>query len=81
MEITLAIFYYIYLALVGVFIIFALFHLYYLLRFGFMAFGTVFFAIVFVIITIAILYFSYQALMTIDWSEPLQILEVNNNYF
>lgn len=83
MEITLVIFYYIYLALVGVFLIFTLFHLYHLFRFGFLTFGTIFFAVMFIGVTIAIFFFSWQALQGIDWSEPLRLpgSDVSNNYF
>jgi len=77
MEITLVIFYYVYLALVGVFLIFVFFHLYHLFRFGFITFGTIFFAIVFIGVTIAILFFSWQALREIDWSEPIRFLDTN----
>lgn len=80
MEITLALFYYLYLALVGVFLIFAFFELYHLFRFGFLTFGTVFFAVIFIIVSGLILFLSWQALPGIDWNEPINFFETTNNF-
>ncbi len=80
MEITLALFYYFYLALVGVFLVFAFFELYHLLKFGFWGFGAVFLIIAFIIGAGLILFFSWQALTTIDWTEPLNFFSFDDNF-
>ena len=80
MEITLTLFFCLYLALVGVFLIFAFFILYHLFKFGFRGIGTIFLIIAFIAGAGLILFFSWQALADIDWSEPLNFFIFDNNF-
>lgn len=80
MEITLALFFYLYLALVGVFLLFAFFVLYHLIKFGFRGAGVFFLIMAFIIGAGLILFFSWQALAVIDWTEPLNFFLFDNNF-
>lgn len=80
MEITLTLFFYLYLVIVGGFLIFAFFELYHLFKFGFLTFGAIILAIIFVAVTGLILFFSWQTIQTVDWSEQFNFFEINNNF-
>jgi len=71
MTITISIFLYIFLVAVFIFILYSLFDIYHLLRFGFLSFGNIFVIIVYVIIASAFLLFAFNLLVQIDWSTPI----------
>jgi len=69
MAIPLYIFLYIYLAFIVVSLIFALFNIYHVIRFGSLNSTTVFSSFVFVVGIIVILWVSYQWLAEVNWQE------------
>jgi len=73
MEIPLVILLYIYLAIVGLFVLFSFFDLYHMIRFGFLNGTTITTTFVFLAAAALILFISYQQLNPIDWSETISI--------
>ncbi|MFH0951569.1 MAG: hypothetical protein V1838_00035 [Patescibacteria group bacterium] len=73
MEIPLVILLYIFLALVGLFVVFSFFDLYHVIRFGFLNGATITAAFIFIAGAAMILFISYQQLQPIDWSETILI--------
>ncbi|MFA6428540.1 MAG: hypothetical protein WCW02_03290 [Candidatus Buchananbacteria bacterium] len=71
MEITLIIFYYVYLILLGLFILFSFFNYYHLIRFGFWSWGNLGVMMFYAFITVAILIVTWSYLTKIDWQTPL----------
>lgn len=73
MGIPIAIFYFIYLALVFVFIILSLFNVFHLVRYG-VGFSKNFIAAFYIIMTILIMLISWEFSSRIDWNKqiPLQ---------
>ena len=71
MGLTLAIIYYIFLAAVFVFVLYSLFNIYHLLRFGFLSVTNVAVILFYIIVSSLLLYFAFSQLLTIDWSQPL----------
>ena len=69
MAIPLYIFLYICLAFIAVSLIFALFNIYHVIRFGSLNSTTVFSSFVFVVGIIVILWVSYQWLAEVNWQE------------
>jgi len=70
---TLSIFYYAYLLVVLFFVIFSLFNLYHLMRFGFLTLSNLFIMILYIVMAISLLIFSFDILMQIDWTVELNI--------
>ena len=77
MIISLSIFYYIYLSLVGVFIIFSFFNLYHLWRFGYMGAGNIFVITCYLALSGMILVLSFFYIFQINWQEGLDLLPQN----
>jgi hypothetical protein len=75
MEITIIIFYYLYLILLGIFLLFTFFNYYHLIRFGFGSWANLAVMIFFAVITVMIISISWEALRQIDWRTPL--LKIN----
>lgn len=73
MILSLSFLLYIYLALVGVFIIMALFSLYHLIRFGFITPALITIIIMFIAVTLAIGGASWLYLHNIDWDTTIQL--------
>lgn len=66
--IPIAIFYYIYLAFVLGFLLFTAFHVFHLLRFGFLTFGSMMITAVYLLGSLAILVVSWSFVAPIDWT-------------
>jgi len=73
MAIPLYIFLYIYLAFIVVSLIFALFNIYHVIRFGSLNSTTVLSSFLFIVGIIIILWISYQWLAEINWQEIIEI--------
>jgi hypothetical protein len=71
MALTLAIIYYVFLVAVFVFVLYSLFNIYHLLRFGFLSVTNVSIILFYIIVSSLLLYFAFSQLLTIDWSQPL----------
>lgn len=80
--ITIAVFYYLYLAIMLFFIIYSFFNIYHLIRFGFASLVNILIIICYLVIATALIIYSFGLLMQIDWSTPLvdfQLNMFNNN--
>lgn len=73
MEIPYSVILYVYLGLVGLFIIFCLVDLYHVVRFGFLNSTTVGMTFVFIAGSAILLFISYTYLKDIDWSQQIII--------
>lgn len=73
MEISLAIFYYIYLVLVLVFLLFTFFNIYHLVRFGYLTLGNVVMIGFYTAVSIAILLISWGYISQFDWQQTIQL--------
>jgi hypothetical protein len=73
MNIPLAIFYYIYLIFVAIFLLYTLFNVYHLLRFGGLNVPTVVITTVYIVTTIAILFLAWEYTNQIDWQQSWQL--------
>lgn len=71
MTITLSILYYLYLLAVAVFVLYSLFNIYHLLRFGFLTSVNVLVIVAYVGVAAILLFFSFNLLAAVDWSLPL----------
>ena len=71
MTITLAIFYYLFIAIVFIFILYTLFNFYHLLRFGFFSFTNIAVMFAYLVISGSLLVLSFSLLSTFDWGLPL----------
>lgn len=71
MVINLSIFYYLYLIVVFIFLLFSVFNLYHLLRFGFASIGNIFVIFAYILIAVMLLSTSFELLSLIDWHQPL----------
>ena len=71
MVISLAIFYYLYLVILGIFVLYSLFNIYHLLRFGFLTITNILVIIIYLAAASWLVVFSLSVLMTIDWSRTL----------
>ncbi len=71
MVITLSIIYYIFLAAVFIFVLYSLFNIYHLLRFGFWSVTNIAVILIYIVVAGLLLYFAFSQLLTIDWSQPL----------
>jgi len=76
MIITLSIFYYLFLAVVFIFCLYTLFNLYHLLRFGFFSLANVAVMIAYLVISGALLFFSFNFLSLFDWQIILLKLDL-----
>jgi len=74
MAIPLYVFLYVYLAFIIVSLIFALFNIYHVVRFGSLNSTTVFSSFIFIVGIIVILWISYQWLAEINWQEFIYLL-------
>ena len=85
MVITLSIFYYLFLVAVGIFVLYSLFNLYHLLRFGFMSATNILIMIIYIIVASILLYYAFGQLLTVDWNQPLLnlngIFDIYKNFF
>ncbi len=63
-----------YAIVLAVFVFFALINFYYLVRFGFLTFGSVLFFLLFVGSSAMVLLSTWQALAGVDWSAPLYVV-------
>ena len=79
--ISLIIFYYLYLLMVFVFLLYSLFNLYHLLRFGFASLTNILVILIYIIVSCLLLIFSFSLLLSIDWSAPLIDFSAYRNYF
>jgi len=78
MEIPLAIFYYIYAAAVLVFLIFTLFNIYHLMRFGYLTISNILIVIFYIFGSVAILAISWDYIGAINWHQSIQIISTLN---
>ncbi|OGY44843.1 MAG: hypothetical protein A3B89_04735 [Candidatus Buchananbacteria bacterium RIFCSPHIGHO2_02_FULL_40_13] len=69
--ITLAIFYYLYLAIVLFFVVYSFFNIYHLIRFGFASLVNMIIIIIYLIIASMFISYSFGLLTQVDWSMPL----------
>ena len=74
MALPLAIFYFVYLAFVLVFLFYTLFNLYHLVRFGLLSIPVVIVIFVYLAGSIAILLLSWGAIAQIDWSQSIPLM-------
>jgi len=84
MAITLAVIYYVFLVMVGIFVLYSLFNIYHLLRFGFLSIANIVAIMIYITIACFLLYYAFGQLMTVDWSKPLLnmsgILDIYKNF-
>jgi len=81
MLITLSIAYYFYLIIVGLYLLYAFFNLYHLLKFGFVSFTNLAVMLIFIALSYWLITFSFSVLSTIDWQRPLVDLSDSNDWF
>ena len=73
MAIPLSIFYYAYLALLGIFLLFTFFNIYHLVRFGFLSLGNLAMIIFYIVISALIIMVSWNYIGQFDWTQSIQI--------
>lgn len=78
MQISLQLFLYIYYGFMAIYLIFVLFNFYHLIKFGFFTFGNVVIALLFIIITVILIYFSFVMIQTVDWSKTFTIFDMSD---
>ena len=78
MVITLSIFYYLFLAVVFIFVLYTLFNFYHLLRFGFLSVTNIAVMLAYLVISGSLLYLAFTFLSFFDWNTPL--FEINFNF-
>lgn len=69
--ITFSIFYYLFLLVLGVFLLYSLFNIYHLLRFGFQSFTNVAIVILYIIGSTAYVWIALSDLGRFDWNREL----------
>lgn len=69
--ITLSIFYYLYLLVVLFVVIYSLFNIYHLLRFGFLSWLNIVVILFYILVLCLFLLASFNILLSIDWTQPL----------
>ena len=72
--IPISIFYFIYLAFVGVFLLFTLFNVYHLVRFGFLSIANISIIVFYIGISIMMLLVSWYYIGQIDWQQVIPIV-------
>ncbi len=73
MGIPLAIFYYLYLVFVMIFLFFTFANVYHLLRFGFLTIGNIVSVVFYILISISILMISWNYIGQIDWTQSIPL--------
>jgi len=73
MTIPLTIFLVLYAAFLVFYVIFSFFNIFHLMKFGAISFTTYFMAFLYLAGILVVLFFSYQGLAAIDWSEGIKI--------
>lgn len=73
MGIPLYIFYFIYLALVAVFLLFTFFNAYHLVKFGLPTLINIFILIFFLAVSLAIIYVSWEYISLINWQQMIYL--------
>jgi hypothetical protein len=68
---TIAVLYYIYLAVLLFFFVYSLFNIYHLIRFGFASTINIVVIILYIGVSTAFIVFSFNLLLAIDWTIPL----------
>lgn len=76
-SLTLIIFYYAYLVLVGIYLIVGFFCVYHLVRFGFFSVANISIILIFILVSVWLIMYSLSILSGFDWSLPL----VDPNWF
>lgn len=76
-SVTLVIFYYAYLVLVGIYLIVGFFCVYHLVRFGFLSAANISIILIFVLVSVWLVGYSLTILSGFDWSLPL----IDPNWF
>ena len=76
MEVTLAIFLFIYLIYIAIFLFFSFFNLYHMLRFGFVSFWAYVITVSYIVITLLALFISYYYVAQIDWGYAIQFQSI-----
>lgn len=71
MVIPLSIFYFIYAGLVFIFLIFSFFHVYHLVRFGFLSVSNIAVITLYILVSMAILSISWYYISQFDWSAQI----------
>ncbi len=71
MVISLSIIYYAHLIAVAIFILYGLFNVYHLLKFGFLSAVNVLIVLAYIIVAGGLLSASFSYLLPIDWQQPL----------
>lgn len=82
--ITLAILYYIYLAVLLFFITYSLFNIYHLIRFGFSSLINIIIILIYISVSTIFIVFSFNLLLNIDWTTTLidfNLASSTNNNF
>ena len=74
--ITIAIFYYFYLAVILFFVIYSLFNIYHLIRFGFFSLTNIAVMILYIIVAAILIMYSFELLMQVDWN--ITLIDWNN---
>lgn len=69
--VTLAVFYYFYLAVILFFIIYSLFNIYHLIRFGFFSLTNIAVMILYILVASLFIMYSFELLMLVDWNLTL----------
>lgn len=72
--IPISIFYFIYLAFVGVFLLFTLFNVYHLVRFGFLSIANISIIVFYIGMSIMMLLVSWYYIGQIDWQQVIPIV-------
>jgi hypothetical protein len=73
MDVSISIFYYIYLVFVGFFLFFTFFNAYHLVRFGFLSLGNITVIIFYIVVTALILSISWGYISQIDWQQSFYV--------
>lgn len=79
MEITLAIFYYLYLICIFLFFIWGLFNIYHLLKFGFLSWVNIAIIIIYILISASFILLSLEILSAINWNVTLINFSISSN--
>jgi len=74
MGFPIAIFYYIYLFFVSIFLLFTIFNVYHLVRFGFLTVGNIVIICFYIAVSILILLISWAYIGQIDWQQIIPII-------
>ena len=81
MTIPLIAFLFLYLLFIVVWLIFSFVALFHIVKYGQVSFGTFIAAFIYIVGSVAILFFSYEYLSQIDWSVGLTIFQGGTDMF